>query len=98
MNLDAPSQRHHPRLDRRGRLLAVRDRLDSSVQLPTDAVSADEILNEPGIASIQHIDTILPAEDEITILSERTITVPSGGNGADLASNAWHFRQDSRSA
>jgi hypothetical protein len=51
---------------------------DSSVVLPTDAISADEILDEPGVASTTRITTIL-LDGTIQTLRSHTIEAPTDG-------------------
>lgn len=52
---------------------------DSSVSLPTGAVSAGEILNEAGVANNQATSASIPATGALATLLSRSITCPTAG-------------------
>lgn len=52
---------------------------DASVQLPTNAISAGELMNEPGVTSSTPGTTNILIGSGFTILGSQSITVPAGG-------------------
>jgi hypothetical protein len=52
---------------------------DSSVDLPTGAISAPEMLNEPGVASAAEGVSYVQLSGPVEVLLQRTINVPSSG-------------------
>ena len=53
---------------------------DLAVQLPTSSISAEEMLNEPGLASINdHAYSAYPVPDVYGVVTSRSITAPTDG-------------------
>ncbi len=52
---------------------------DASVQLPANAISAGELMNEPGITSSTPVTTNILIGSGFTVLGSQSITVPAAG-------------------
>jgi len=67
---------------------------DASVQVPTNAISASEALDEPGVAALaQNVSTVLSLG--INVISSRTITAPASGYVMVIASAQFHAQHTS---
>jgi hypothetical protein len=63
----------------RAALFKMNEYDDGSVQLPVGAISAQEILDEPGAASITEGSLHTDLDGTVQTLISRTVTVPAGG-------------------
>lgn len=63
--------------DARDAIFDMSESGNSSVFLPNDAINALEILDEPGVASVNLLGPV--ASDGITAIASRSITVPKAG-------------------
>ncbi len=67
---------------------------DDAVALPVDAVSSDELIDEPGVASVARTSDLVVPENTIATVLQRTMTLPTAGYVIAICSGVAYRQHD----